>query len=184
MVLRTRKKEHEVVDSELELEQPQQPQQFASLQIEDEDEEEEIRRRRRSQRSTAPPDRESGSQDHQHHHHPPNSNNNSNQQTTTTTRSKPNPQPQDDSKTMRGAQQQPGKRVPPNRDIGPLFGPNDGGAVAGDYEGSQDSNPASGAAGVKKHRLKSRFQVVRKLGQGTYGKVQLAVNKETGQEVR
>lgn len=36
----------------------------------------------------------------------------------------------------------------------------------------------------KKHRLKSRFQVVRKLGQGTYGKVQLAVNKETGQEVR
>src|SRR5688572_21575232 len=35
----------------------------------------------------------------------------------------------------------------------------------------------------KKHRLKSRFQVVKKLGQGTYGKVQLAINNETGQEV-
>lgn len=36
----------------------------------------------------------------------------------------------------------------------------------------------------KTHRLKQRFQVVRKLGQGTYGKVQLAINNETGQEVR
>lgn len=36
----------------------------------------------------------------------------------------------------------------------------------------------------KKHRLKQRFDVQRKLGQGTYGKVQLAVNRETGQEVR
>lgn len=35
----------------------------------------------------------------------------------------------------------------------------------------------------KKHRLKQRFDVRRKLGQGTYGKVQLAVNRETGQEV-
>lgn len=35
----------------------------------------------------------------------------------------------------------------------------------------------------RKHRLKSRFQVIKKLGQGTYGKVQLAVNKETGQQV-
>lgn len=35
----------------------------------------------------------------------------------------------------------------------------------------------------KTHRLKQRFQVVRKLGQGTYGKVQLAINNETGQEV-
>lgn len=35
----------------------------------------------------------------------------------------------------------------------------------------------------KKHRLKQRFDVQRKLGQGTYGKVQLAVNRETGQEV-
>ncbi|GIZ00367.1 hypothetical protein CEXT_94481 [Caerostris extrusa] len=34
----------------------------------------------------------------------------------------------------------------------------------------------------KKHRLKQRFDVQRKLGQGTYGKVQLAVNRETGQE--
>uniref|UniRef100_T1KLQ4 Protein kinase domain-containing protein n=1 Tax=Tetranychus urticae TaxID=32264 RepID=T1KLQ4_TETUR len=35
----------------------------------------------------------------------------------------------------------------------------------------------------KKHRLKQRFEVKHKLGQGTYGKVQLAINKETGQEV-
>ena len=28
-----------------------------------------------------------------------------------------------------------------------------------------------------------RFDIIRKLGQGTYGKVQLAVNKDTGQEV-
>ncbi|CAG0923027.1 unnamed protein product, partial [Notodromas monacha] len=42
-------------------------------------------------------------------------------------------------------------------------------------------------AGVRlnshKHKLKHRFEIVRKLGQGTYGKVQLAVNRETGQEV-
>lgn len=36
----------------------------------------------------------------------------------------------------------------------------------------------------RKHRLKQRFEVKKKLGQGTYGKVQLAINKETGQEVR
>lgn len=29
----------------------------------------------------------------------------------------------------------------------------------------------------------NRFDIIRKLGQGTYGKVQLGVNKETGQEV-
>lgn len=29
-----------------------------------------------------------------------------------------------------------------------------------------------------------RFETVAKLGQGTYGKVQLGINKETGQEVR
>nr|XP_045612941.1 uncharacterized protein LOC123767354 isoform X2 [Procambarus clarkii] len=42
-------------------------------------------------------------------------------------------------------------------------------------------------AGVRlhshRHKLKQRFDIIRKLGQGTYGKVQLAVNKETGQEV-
>ncbi|XP_045493587.1 protein piccolo isoform X2 [Colias croceus] len=32
-------------------------------------------------------------------------------------------------------------------------------------------------------RLKQRFDIVRKLGQGTYGKVQLGINKKTGQEV-
>lgn len=35
----------------------------------------------------------------------------------------------------------------------------------------------------KKHKLKQRFQVIRKLGQGTYGKVQLAINRATNQEV-
>ena len=29
-----------------------------------------------------------------------------------------------------------------------------------------------------------RFDIIKKLGQGTYGKVQLGINKETGQEVR
>ena len=29
-----------------------------------------------------------------------------------------------------------------------------------------------------------RFEIRRKLGQGTYGKVQLGINKETSQEVR
>lgn len=31
--------------------------------------------------------------------------------------------------------------------------------------------------------LFSRFDIIKKLGQGTYGKVQLGINKETGQEV-
>lgn len=34
-----------------------------------------------------------------------------------------------------------------------------------------------------KRKLKQRFVIIKKLGQGTYGKVQLGVNKETGQEV-
>ncbi|XP_066997071.2 uncharacterized protein Nuak [Anabrus simplex] len=42
-------------------------------------------------------------------------------------------------------------------------------------------------AGVRLHnhrrKLKQRFDIIRKLGQGTYGKVQLGINKETGQEV-
>ncbi|CAG0880515.1 unnamed protein product [Cyprideis torosa] len=44
-----------------------------------------------------------------------------------------------------------------------------------------------GTTGVKlnthKQKLRHRFDIVRKLGQGTYGKVQLAVNKETAQEI-
>lgn len=44
-------------------------------------------------------------------------------------------------------------------------------------------NASSESKKRKTHRLKQRFQVVRKLGQGTYGKVQLAINNETGQEV-
>jgi len=31
--------------------------------------------------------------------------------------------------------------------------------------------------------LPFRFDIIKKLGQGTYGKVQLGINKETGQEV-
>lgn len=35
----------------------------------------------------------------------------------------------------------------------------------------------------RQHKLKQRFTVIRKLGKGTYGKVQLGINKDTGQEV-
>lgn len=31
--------------------------------------------------------------------------------------------------------------------------------------------------------ISCRFDIIKKLGQGTYGKVQLGINKETGQEV-
>lgn len=49
---------------------------------------------------------------------------------------------------------------------------------------TNDSNSAKVVPKTeKKHRLKQRFEVMKKLGQGTYGKVQLAINKETGQEV-
>lgn len=44
-------------------------------------------------------------------------------------------------------------------------------------------NRATSADGGRQHKLKQRFTVIRKLGKGTYGKVQLAINKETGQEV-
>lgn len=40
-----------------------------------------------------------------------------------------------------------------------------------------------GSNSTKQHKLKQRFTVIRKLGKGTYGKVQLAINKQTGQEV-
>lgn len=37
---------------------------------------------------------------------------------------------------------------------------------------------------VSSHHITSyRFDIIKKLGQGTYGKVQLGINKETGQEV-
>ena len=36
---------------------------------------------------------------------------------------------------------------------------------------------------LTRRTLPFRFDIVKKLGQGTYGKVQLAINKETGQEV-
>lgn len=37
-----------------------------------------------------------------------------------------------------------------------------------------------------KHRynLKTRFAIVKSLGQGTYGKVKMAIDKKTGQKVR
>lgn len=41
----------------------------------------------------------------------------------------------------------------------------------------------STAITAKQHKLKQRFTVIKKLGKGTYGKVQLAINKQTGQEV-
>lgn len=43
------------------------------------------------------------------------------------------------------------------------------------------------AGGIKlndhKRKLKNRFEICKKLGQGTYGKVQLGINKESGQQV-
>ncbi|XP_052869802.1 uncharacterized protein LOC128275365 [Anopheles cruzii] len=43
----------------------------------------------------------------------------------------------------------------------------------------------TGAVKMNNHRkkLRQRFDIIKKLGQGTYGKVQLGINKETGQEV-
>ena len=57
--------------------------------------------------------------------------------------------------------------------------------ITGDLQCAAAGGPSGPGGGGrdKKHRLKQRFQVIRKLGQGTYGKVQLAVNKDTGQEV-
>ncbi|KAH9421346.1 NUAK SNF1-like kinase 1 [Dermatophagoides pteronyssinus] len=54
-----------------------------------------------------------------------------------------------------------------------------------DNENIQQSSATNldGKTKRKTHRLKQRFQVVKKLGQGTYGKVQLAINNESGQEV-
>lgn len=56
---------------------------------------------------------------------------------------------------------------------------------------SQDINiiaDMEGTTGIKLHnnrqKLRARFDILRKLGQGTYGKVQLAINKDTGEEVR
>lgn len=46
--------------------------------------------------------------------------------------------------------------------------------------------PLENATGVQNNRgrLRQRFDLIRRLGQGTYGKVQLGIDKETGQEVR
>ncbi|XP_026846917.1 mucin-5AC isoform X2 [Drosophila persimilis] len=43
----------------------------------------------------------------------------------------------------------------------------------------------TGNVRMNNHRkkLRQRFDIIKKLGQGTYGKVQLGINKETGQEV-
>lgn len=36
---------------------------------------------------------------------------------------------------------------------------------------------------ISHRNVSHRFDIIKKLGQGTYGKVQLGINKETGQEV-
>lgn len=36
----------------------------------------------------------------------------------------------------------------------------------------------------RRHNLKERFEILRTLGQGTYGKVKLAVEKATGTKVK
>ncbi len=36
---------------------------------------------------------------------------------------------------------------------------------------------------TRKQKLKHRFEIIRKLGEGTCGKVQLGLNRETGQQV-
>lgn len=48
---------------------------------------------------------------------------------------------------------------------------------------SRHSGTSSSTQGRQQHKLKQRFTVIRKLGKGTYGKVQLAINRETGKEV-
>ncbi|XP_013177585.1 PREDICTED: uncharacterized protein LOC106125046 [Papilio xuthus] len=62
--------------------------------------------------------------------------------------------------------------------------------VVGEAKRTQPTNIMDGienTGDVRLHdhrlRLKQRFDIVRKLGQGTYGKVQLGINKKTGQEV-
>ena len=55
-------------------------------------------------------------------------------------------------------------------------------------DGNTKSIPSTGLATItgdnpKTHRLKQRFKVIRKLGQGTYGKVQLALDNVSGQHV-
>lgn len=48
---------------------------------------------------------------------------------------------------------------------------------------SRQSCGSTSTQGRQQHKLKQRFSVIRKLGKGTYGKVQLAINRETGREV-
>lgn len=47
---------------------------------------------------------------------------------------------------------------------------------------NKDQNPVLKMHG-QRQKLKHRFEVIHKLGQGTYGKVQLAVDKDSGQQV-
>jgi serine/threonine protein kinase len=59
--------------------------------------------------------------------------------------------------------------------------------VVGDPSINNIMSGIENAGGVKQHnhkkKLKQRFDIIKKLGQGTFGKVQLGINKETGQEV-
>lgn len=48
---------------------------------------------------------------------------------------------------------------------------------------NKDKNPLLKMHG-QRQKLKHRFDVIHKLGQGTYGKVQLGVDKDSGQQVK
>ncbi|KAH8383703.1 hypothetical protein KR009_010141 [Drosophila setifemur] len=48
---------------------------------------------------------------------------------------------------------------------------------------SSIANPGNVKMNNHRKKLRQRFDIIKKLGQGTYGKVQLGINKETGQEV-
>ncbi|XP_065572348.1 uncharacterized protein LOC136034829 isoform X2 [Artemia franciscana] len=62
-----------------------------------------------------------------------------------------------------------------------------GGGVAGGHDINNIMGGLESTGGVMLHnhkrKLRQRFDLIKKLGQGTYGKVQLGVNKETGQQV-
>ena len=64
----------------------------------------------------------------------------------------------------------------------------DGGAAAARRRKNERKNERKAAAGGVKqhkhrHKLKHRFQFVKTLGRGTYGKVKLATEIETGEQV-
>lgn len=82
----------------------------------------------------------------------------------------------DDDDSMAGAQQQ--QPPPPPLGPAPLAHPS-----SIDNIMSGISNTGSLRMNNHRKKLRQRFDIIKKLGQGTYGKVQLGINKETGQEV-